>query len=105
MKLKNANPNGCNAVINNLYPLIICFSENIKIEFTKFILEQKFHNARKLKLFITFISLIKMEWFKAFHTYVNLENHFEIFIYEESDFFIYPNYPSSETNYRLHNNV
>jgi len=32
MELKNANPNGCNVVINNLHPLILFFSKILKIE-------------------------------------------------------------------------
>jgi len=30
MELKNANPNGCDVVINNLHPLNIIFSKNSK---------------------------------------------------------------------------
>jgi len=32
MELKNANPNGCNAIINNLHPIIFFFSKILKIE-------------------------------------------------------------------------
>jgi len=43
MELKNASPNGCNVVINNLHPTILFFSKKLKIEinkgFQKFILE------------------------------------------------------------------
>jgi len=28
MELKNANPNGCNVVINNLHPMILLFFKN-----------------------------------------------------------------------------
>jgi len=34
MELKNANPNGCNVVINNLHPMIF-FSKILKIELNK----------------------------------------------------------------------
>jgi len=30
MKLKNANFNGCNVLINNLHPMILFFSKNIE---------------------------------------------------------------------------
>jgi len=33
--MKNANPNSCNVVINNLYPMILYFSKNIEIELNK----------------------------------------------------------------------
>jgi len=33
--------------------------------------------ARKQKDLITFDSLIEMEWFKAFHVYMNVENQFQ----------------------------
>jgi len=28
-----------------------------------------------------------MEWFKDYHAYINLENQFQIFIFEKSNFF------------------
>jgi len=43
--------------------------------------------THKQKILITFDSWIKMEWFKAFHAYVNLENQFQIFVSKKSDFF------------------
>jgi len=30
MELENANPNGCNVVINNQHPIIFIFSKNIE---------------------------------------------------------------------------
>jgi len=30
MELKNANPNGCNPIINNLHPMTLFFSKNIE---------------------------------------------------------------------------
>jgi len=44
--------------------------------------------ACKPKLLITFDSLIKMEWLKAFYGYITLENQFQILVYEKSDFLI-----------------
>jgi len=35
MELENANPNGCNAVIRNLQPMILIFSKILKIELNK----------------------------------------------------------------------
>jgi len=44
-----------------------------------------------------------MEWFKAFHVYINLENHFQIFIFSKSDFsrsfLSCPSYSLSNENY------
>jgi len=54
--------------------------------------------ARKLKHLIIFDSLIKMELFKVFYVYINLENQFQIFIFEKNDLH-YPDYSSWETNY------
>jgi len=31
MELKNANPNGCNVVVNNRHSMILFFSKNIEI--------------------------------------------------------------------------
>jgi len=31
--------------------------------------------------------LIKMEWFKAFNEYINVEDQFQIFVSEKNDFF------------------
>jgi len=41
----------------------------------------------KLKHLITFDSLIKMEWIKLFYVYINLENRFQIVIFEKIIFF------------------
>jgi len=35
MELKNANPSGCNVVINNVHPMFLLFFQNIKIELSK----------------------------------------------------------------------
>jgi len=43
--------------------------------------------THKLKILITLISLIKIEWFKASYVDINLENKFQIFILKKSDFF------------------
>jgi len=73
MELKNDNSNGCNVVINNLHPMGLFFQKILKIELNKglqiLFCGRKSIIACKLKFLITFISLIKMEWFKAFHEY------------------------------------
>jgi len=35
MELKNANPNGCNVVINNLHPMFLFFFKILEIELNK----------------------------------------------------------------------
>jgi len=55
--------------------------------------------THKLKLFITFISLMKMEWFKASHVYINLENQFQIFNFSKiylKKFFELPGMPEDQ---------
>jgi len=59
--------------------------------------------ALKLKLFKTLISLIKMEWFKAFHVYINLENQFQILVFENSVLFYIPGLPNLEKKYIKYN--
>jgi len=58
--------------------------------------------VHKLKLLITFISLIKIEQFKAFHVYINLENQFQIFASQKSDFFNLPRLLSQENKTKHH---
>jgi len=95
MELKNANPNGCNVVINNLklifyflFPKILKIELNIGLQ--SLFYSRKFITTHKLKhLIIQFDSLIKMDWFKALYEYINVENQFRIFIYEKSGFFIF----------------
>jgi len=74
--LKNSNLNGFNALVNNLYPMILFFSKNIEFnkELQSLIYSRESITTYKLKLFIIFISLIKVGWFKAFQEYTNLEN-------------------------------
>jgi len=92
MELKYANSNGYNFVINSLNAMIYFFPKMLKIELNKG-LQSLFKSRKSItickpKLLVTFISLIKMKWFKDFHVYVNLENQFQIFVFEKSDFFI-----------------
>jgi len=53
MKMKNANPNGCDVVINNLHPMVSFFSKIIenqaKWKTSKFILESRFDNCPQIK--------------------------------------------------------
>jgi len=35
MELKNANPNDCNVVINNIHPMILFFPKNIEAKVNK----------------------------------------------------------------------
>jgi len=43
-------------------------------------------SAHKLKLLVTFISLIKMKWSKVTLEYTNVENQFQIFVFKKKDF-------------------
>jgi len=78
--------------------MILFFSKNIEIDCDKelqiLFLSRKSIIACKLKLLITFDSLIKMEWFKAFHIYITLKNEFQNFIFGKSDFFHLSGLPS-----------
>jgi len=86
MELENVNFNGFNVVIpvNNLDLMILFFSKNIenwvKERISKFILKERFHNYPQTKTPHNFISLIKMEWFTAFHRYINSENRLKNYI-------------------------
>jgi len=72
MELNNAKPNGCNVVVDNLHPMVLLFSKILKNELNKGLqslyYSRKSITAYKLKLLITFISLIK-----AFHVNINLK--------------------------------
>jgi len=108
MELNNANSNGCNVVINNLYPRIFFSSKILQIELNKQ-LQNLFESresisAHKLKLFITFDLLIEIERFKDFYVYINLEKQFQIFIFEKSDFFYLPKLPAGQKNNILGHN-
>jgi len=79
MKLTNANPNGCNVVINTVHPIVLFFINKKKeIEWNKklqsLFFSREWRTTHKVELFITFISLMKMKWFNAFHVYINVEN-------------------------------
>jgi len=82
--------------------MILFFSKNIENCVNKGL--QSFKKNRdsiiacKLKLLITFDSLIKMEWFKAFHVHITLEEQFQIFVFEKSVFFICSDYSAREKN-------
>jgi len=53
MKLKNANINGCNVAVNNLYLMNFFFPKKLKIELKKrnlkFILELRIHNCPQIR--------------------------------------------------------
>jgi len=91
MELKTVIPNDCNVITNNLHPVFLFFLvlklSKIKDFKVYFGVCGESITTYKLKLLITFIWLIKMEWFKASHTYINLENQFQIFGSWKSDFF------------------
>jgi len=109
MELKNANPNSYNVVINNLHPTILfyfqkCWKLNETNDFKVYFRVVYFYNCPQTKLLITFDSLIKMEWFKAFHVYINLENQFQSFIFEKVIFLIYLDcVPDEKSNILGHN--
>jgi len=54
MGLKSVNPNGCNAVINNIHPMILFFSKNIENwvnqKMLKFIFDWRIHNCPQTKI-------------------------------------------------------
>jgi hypothetical protein len=76
MELKNTNPNCDNVLLcnrNHIFYLRI-----VKIEFKnqlKILFQEKVSTTTcKTKLLITFISLIKIEVFKAFHVEISISN-------------------------------
>jgi len=86
MEMKNANPDGFNVVINNLCLVCLFFFQkywklSLIKDFDVYFNGFRVHNYLQTRTpLITFNWFIKMEWFKASHLHVNLENQFQIFI-------------------------
>jgi len=75
--LKNDKPNGFNVVINNQQSTILFCQKILKIEGLQSLFWSRDSiTTCKLKLLITLIALIKMEWFKASYDYINLKKQF-----------------------------
>jgi len=94
---------------------MVILGNSLWVEFLFFFLQSHHRNiwnwnipTHKLKSLIAFISSIKMEWFKASHVDINLENQFQIFIFFKSDFsksfWSCLGYPPSNENYISYHN-
>jgi len=106
MESKDANPNGCTVVINNIHLMFLFFFKNIENwvnkRTSKFILEYRIYNCSQTKTLHNFWLIGMLQGF--LYIYKSRKPISSFYFWRKWFFQICPDYPSWKTNYILGHN-